>query len=481
MLILSLVGAAAIIILFVIATPMEPLTPDEQAAIARQIPSVGLSTSDPGTAAVARPERSTATQSASGFAPPLRKTFADLGLPTKPLEVDAERLQAELLDLADCLSSENPDDSRALHIAAQTYAELKRTDRAREVWEQCLALSPEAPGPYAGLAKLMIESGEEEAAIQTLQTALDAQYVSAEVWEQIAAARENLGELEEAAQTLQSGLEAYPQSPELLAMQGRVQSQLGNYEAAERSLRAAMEIAGPTQPILFQLSIALTRQQKQGQAAAVQEQLQELQAERDQNAARPSEAGDLEFQASYSDALAQIAVAQFLAASGLAESNEDAAEAERLARRSLELDPQSLKGLMALSTIYRRRGELDSAFALQRQLATLQPNNVLNFTNLASVALQMGDAASAEEALVRGVQMDPTGVLAQASLARLYLVMGRIPQAVQLSTQVAQRQESVEAYVLLANALEANGQLAEAAEAVNKARSINPQHPLLQQ
>lgn len=487
MLLLSLVGAAAIITVVVIATPVQ----DPQPVDSR--PAQG-NDSSPTTNQPTTNQQSTANPEANGDAPQAANSmqpgdasgpnlsvpaFAELGLPPPEAEtdeelaarLDVERVQNQLLTLAQTLETNFPDDSHALHIAAISYNELKRTQQAMATWQKCVQSEPPAAGPYSGLARLYTESGQEQQAIAVLENALARDIHSEELYQQLGAAYESLGELEQAAEWLSQGTQAYSQDAKLWLDLGRVQNQLGNYSAAEEAIRKGIDLGEADEAALFALSQALTRQQKSEAATAVRQQLADLRA------AKASQPPD--FQNRYAVTLAEIAKTQFLAAADLSRQLGNYPLAEEWVRQTLDWYPNNLQAYMVLSSIYRQQGNLGAALTLHRKILELQPENMLNYMNLASIALQLGDVATAEQTLQQAIIRDPAGVAAHASLARLYLASGREALALPLAEHVQRHNQSVESYVLLAQVLEANGRIEEAVAAVTKAKSLNPNHPLL--
>lgn len=459
MLALSLVGAAAIIVVFVIATPLEDPSEEQGGVLQGSEPQpvdISPDTSVYGVGSVARQ-------------PVL---FEQLQLPTVPEQIDVESLQSELLKLARSLSGEFPSSARAEHLAAQTFSELNQVEEAEEHWLRCMQIGAPGSGSYIGLATLYIESGREQKAVELLTKAIDDEMDSADLYLKLASAQDNLGNPELAIDWLRKGTTLHPQSGDLWLASGQIQNQLALYVEAEASLRKAIEFSGESQPSLFALSVSLARQDKRDDANEVRQQIDSLR--------KQVETPD-DFQDTYSQTLARIATAQLVAAAAMSEEAGYFQQAEERIRRCLSIDPTNLQCFMSLSSLYRKQQRYEEALTLQSHLASLQPQNVFNHINLASVALQIGDINTAESSLKIANAIEPEGVVSQASLARLYLATGRAKMALPLAEEVVSRNKSAESFVLLATVYDANSEYAKAQLAIAQARLVDPDNPLLNQ
>lgn len=471
-LVLALVGASIVIGVVVSLTPLED--PDDALAASAKTALTDSSVADSSPGGATRPSRDVSPE--------------ELDLPVTAESIDVAELRSELGALAELLERDYDQNAAALHIAAQIYAELKQTTQARSAWQACVDLKPQLAGPYAGLSELQIANGQEEEAIELLQQAHTANIRSSETLANLAAAYENLGELPQAQELLQQATTEYPQEGDLWQALGRVQNQMREYAAAEESLQRALELKGPSEAVLFTLITALVRQSKADEAKQYQEQLAQLRAARTKAAAEvaaqetagDSQPPDAAFQAGYEQALAGIAQRVFLAASSVAEQQTDFEEAERLARRTLSLNPDQLQGYMALISALRNQRRLPEALAVHKLLLQKQPDNIFNYTNQASLALQLGDTQLARQTLEQAAEVDPNNALVQISLAKVYLTIGEFREARLLAASIVAEHPSAESYLLLAATYDAVGDQSSAQAAVRKAKQQWPDHPLFQ-
>lgn len=470
----GLLGTAVVLAGFVYFKPMAPLLPDE-GLIPHAAEGI-LDRSDP--SLVGQYTTSPAGQQGRGITNPtpdeiIADAATELKLPVDPFPIETEQLQREMERLAEELAQQFRDVPAAHHFAAQIWDGLHQTERAETAWRTAISMGTTAPGPYAGLANVLVQTGRAEEAIDLLTEAHSRGIQSAETVVAFAEALEHRGQLAQARQTMEQA------APELLRDEqwwdtyARILNQLGDYTAAEQAVRQAINVGGESESRLFLLTTTLARQGKREEARELSRQLQILRGATSAESSTP-------FQANYHAALSSIAQHAWLSAALLAAEQDQPQLAESYFRRVLELAPDNTQALMEFSTYFLHRRDIPKALAVQIRLKQVQPDNVFNYTNLASLWLQAMRPDRAEAILLEAVEIDPTGVLAQSALARLNLAQGNLEQARRWAAQVLARNESVESHVLLARVEEAAGNVDVAQQLFERARSLNPQHPLVQ-
>lgn len=458
MLLCAIAGAAVVIVTVIALTPLD----EEPTILGTEIepsPSLDLG------ATVQRVVPSHALPAES------MAQAVNLDFPESAERIDVDSLKAELNDLAVLLESSYAlQDPSAFHTAARIYAALQQTQLAEDSWRKSIASEDSSPGPYAGLAEILVGSGREPEAIKLISTAHNSGITSSETWLWLARAQENLGQIDDAKQTLDQAVEAFPADPEAWLARGRVLNQLREYSAAEESILRNLQLAGDSERALAVLSIALVRQKKTEPVQATRERLAALRSN------TTPQAGD--FQLSYNSALSAIAVDALLASAALSEKNAQLADAEKYLQRAMQLSPLDGTIYMALSKLFRSQGKIYEAFLVQKQLVKIQPDNPLNYVNLASVATQVGEVQLAKSTLLRAVELDPQGIIAQDSLIRLYVALGELDIAKQYANQVIEENRCVEAYLLLACVCEARGETTAAINAIQQGKLLDPNHPV---
>ncbi|MCA9128826.1 MAG: tetratricopeptide repeat protein [Planctomycetales bacterium] len=459
----AVVGATAIIFVFVWMTPIDDELEKSSSNLAIDAAALPTESALPGPV----------VSSSSAQIHPVPPSEATTVLPTEPAAIDVAVLQDELLGLANSITQSYPDDAGAFHFAAQVHYGLQQSQVAEEAWRKCLALSPTVPGPYAGLAELLNKSGRESQSIELLKSAQARGIDSYEMALQLAAAYENTGELELASKSLEAAVESYPSEDGLWLALARVQNQLSEFDKAELTIARAIELAGESEPALFIQMSALARQGKRELASQTQAKLAEL------NAART--ANIVQFQDTYESVLRELAGNAMLSMSAVYEEHHDLDKAEKWLLRALELSPDNGQAYMSLASVYRKQANLASALSVHRKLIQLQPRNMLNYTNLASLQLQAGDIVQAETTLNQAISLDSSDVLSLSALARLKLATGNLAEARMFAARVLQLNYSVESLMLVAVIAETSGEIETARSAIAEARKLNPAHPLLNQ
>ena len=457
---LAIIGTAVFIAIVVALTPLSTDIPSIEEAQPEQ---AGVAQEDSNLV-----QRAAASQPAAEPTGNHQASSPQLEFPTQTAPIDVEQMQQELLALAQTLETDFATDPLAFHLAGQIYEELKQTKLAEAAWRKCLEQGSAAAGPYAGLAKLLITSGRDLAAIEVLEAAHAKGTQSAETLRELAEAQENLGLLVEAKATLDTVLELDPEDAEAWLAHGRVLMQLKDYEMSEASTLKNIQLSGESEKALVALSTAQVRLKKMAEAAATRQRLVQF-----QTAKTPSSPS---FQEVYDSALRRIAVELFLASSALATENQRPVEAEKYAWRAIELEPSSGRAYMSLIEVQRAQGQLLEAYATEQHLVAIQPDNPLNYVNLASLATQVGKVPEAKQALAKAIALDPNGFVAHYSLVRLHLALGEFADAKQYANEILEHHRSVEAYILLAQVLEAAGEPVAASQAIQQAKLLDPDH-----
>ena len=406
--------------------------------------------------------------------PPSQATLPNpnptIQIPVYPVEISAEQVRTELLELAASLYEEFPNAPDALHVVAVLYADLQRTQKAEEIWRKCIQLVSDQAGPYLGLATTAMELGKHEEALEILQRASAAGCSAPDLSYETAVALTKLGRLEEARDVLREGTEDYPQAAENWLQLGQIQIQLGQFVEAEESLLRAIAEGTPTVTVYFSLATACARQGKTEQAAKYRQEFSEQKAEQEEGKNSP-------FQIRYDSELRRIAVATTCRAGSIYDFHGHPDEAERLLLRALEFSPGNARVCGELVRFYRAQGRPADAMLLQHRLTEIEPQKTSHYVNLASLAAQLGNNQLAESALRHVISMRPDLAVGYAGLAHLYLQMGRSDQA-RWFAEAALKQHAeasdltLQTYVVLAQACRQLGDQAGAKAAEQMAAKL---------
>lgn len=399
-------------------------------------------------------------------AAPPAPSHASIVLPTTPVEIDTAAEQKQLLDQVERAAERYPDDASVFRIGGLAYKELLQTDRAGELFRRSLELddqNAEVLGAYAGLLRQL---GKHEEAVSVLSRAVERGVATAPLLTALGEAYSETGDLEAAAKWLEKAVAAAPEAPAAHLALAQALVQLQRFADAEKEARLALRSEPNNRAATMALSTALIRQDKKEEALKLRAQMPKIDAQVMPN--------DQQYQASFRT----FAASTYFLLAGVYASHDAAGEAEQLARHSLELDPKSIGSAVLLGELLRRQGRLQDSLVVYQRLTELQPENLVNFHNLASLAVSLGDLALAEQTLRRAAQVDPSGN-GELQLARLLLGLGNAPEAAQRAQKAADQLASVDAYLVLIAAHQANGDKAEALKAYMKAKRSFPSDPRL--
>ena len=92
-------------------------------------------------------------------------------LPSKPRSIDTKTEQDRLLAKVEKLVVDYPHSADAMHIAAITYSELLQTDKAATFFKNSLALDNRSPQVLVDYARLLLQTGQQQAAVDLLEPA----------------------------------------------------------------------------------------------------------------------------------------------------------------------------------------------------------------------------------------------------------------------------------------------------------------------
>lgn len=391
---------------------------------------------------------------------------ATITLPVTAVDAPNEQLRDEAVAEVEALQSQFPNHPGAMHVAAMLYAGLQQTEKAEEIWKQCIALDSRYVGPRVGLANVLTDRGQDEQAVEILTAAIEDNCVSPQAYHLLAEVLTKLGRLTEAEATLQEGLKRYPDVSELWFLLGQTQNQLQQFAAAEMSLKKALALGHGSPTIYFALSNACVRQGKKDEAAEYRKRFGEMKA------ASAQETEDQPFHERYGGALRPMVTSTIAAAAAVHAKENDPSEAERLFVRALNLMPDNPQILGELAALYLRTGRLADTKAVHERLVELEPENAYHHINLASVAAELGDFGRAEAALKRAIELKPDSALPQISLAQLYLQSGNFAMARSVAENSIRLTPTAQGYGILAAAAQALGDTATARIATETAQRL---------
>ena len=153
------------------------------------------------------------------------------------------------------------------------------------------------------------------------------------------------------------------------------------------------------------------------------------------------------------------------------------AEADRAARRALELDPRSASALVALGSVYRDRANWTDAEAAYLRALEIDPDNSEAHQQYGEYLLDVGRISEGVRAIDRAAVLDPAPVRL-VTLARALLFDDRRSEAIEVRELLAARERSPRQRALKLRTLGlfylAGGQGEEAVDTFERSKQADP-------
>jgi tetratricopeptide (TPR) repeat protein len=150
------------------------------------------------------------------------------------------------------------------------------------------------------------------------------------------------------------------------------------------------------------------------------------------------------------------------------------AQGEKMARRALELKPDSLEGLTSLGEILTEGGRNAEAIRTLKRALSLAPNSNVVWDDLGYVYHYAGLDDAAEKAYRRSVELNPTTTRIHWMHARMLLYLGRAAEAEQeMREALAENPNQFKAMAYLGEFLYYQGKLDEAKPVLERAEELS--------
>jgi DNA-binding winged helix-turn-helix (wHTH) protein/TolB-like protein/Flp pilus assembly protein TadD len=141
---------------------------------------------------------------------------------------------------------------------------------------------------------------------------------------------------------------------------------------------------------------------------------------------------------SFSDGYALLSLLYLLESANVAENAaENLAQGEKASRRALDLNPNSIEGLLGLGLALTESGRNEEAIPKLRQAVVLAPNSELAWDLLGYVYHYAGLVELAEKAYRRSLELDPTTPRIYWMHARMLLYNGKVQEAERVMRQAS--------------------------------------------
>ncbi len=408
----------------------------------------------------------------SGVAKSQAVVFGDaarLTLPKDTVTTSSGEEKKRLLGEVQKAVESYPQDASILHIAGLTYSELQQTEKAIEFLKKAIAVDANNPQTVVALAEILMQVGKQEEAATVLEHAINQGLATEPLLSTLGETYSQSGRMEDAVKTLERAVAIKSPQPEQSKAPLRLAqalTQLGRFEEAEKYARNSLSQRPSDIAAYVALSNVLMRQNKTEEALEIRKQMPKPEP----NLTVDDQKYEQSFRgfASHNYGLLGSAYA----------AHGSLSVAEQLFIRSLELTPDSATTALLLADLLRRQGRTQDAIATYKRLVVIQPDNLMNYHNLASLAVSASDLPLAENALRMAIKADASG-MADLQLARFLLGTGNVGSVVSHAQIAVDRLGTIDAYLVLIDALRAIGDRASAFKAYLKAKAIAPNDPRL--
>jgi tetratricopeptide (TPR) repeat protein len=379
---------------------------------------------------------------------------------------------AETVTVAESLCDLFPESADALEMKARTLIWLGKYSDAVQTWEACLQLDPEYVHAYVGMASAAAARAEHDSAAQLAARVIELDPENFQARATRADALLQLGRADEVPAILEEYLAKDPRSLGFYYL-GQAYTQLQQYDQAAKHFEAAVRIFPDYTEAYNGLAVAYERLGDVEQAAQAMEKFREL-GSPERMAARIRGATESELVQMQRDA-----AVLYTDAGRVLYVGDRPDEAERLWLRAAWLDPQNVPCRQSLAFLCRNAGRLGETIAWLKQLAELDPQPEIPsyWIEIGRTYQELAFLPAAEEAFRAAIAAAPASDAGYAGLADLLLRFERnLVETRELAQQAVDRRPSAANYAILAAACRANGDLASARTAIERAIELAPQH-----
>jgi tetratricopeptide (TPR) repeat protein len=412
--------------------------------------------------------------------PDVRLSPAEAGL------LASERYAAKRLGKAEKLCrtwlSVQPEASSALHLLGIICLDSGRRHEAQELLQLASSIAPNNANIRRNLGSALSLLARPDDAIAQFEAALTIDPGDADASRNLGLSLRSLGRMNEAAAAFERALALRPNFAKAACNLGVALLELGQVEKAESHLRHAVELAPDVAGNRAALGAALRVRGK------VDEAIGEYRAATDQTpdnadfwfafgnllraAERHLEAANaytrvLALRANWPAALSNLA--------GTRLSLGAAVEAEELARRAVELEPDNAELLVNLGAILQSQKRHGEAIDCYHQALAKDGSALKAHINLGVALMASGEGNAAIAAAEHAQELAPDSAEVQALLGQVLSAEGRFAEAEEACRRrVALTPDIVEALVAHGDALRGTDRLDEAIDTYRRALTIAP-------
>jgi tetratricopeptide (TPR) repeat protein len=146
----------------------------------------------------------------------------------------------------------------------------------------------------------------------------------------------------------------------------------------------------------------------------------------------------------------------------------DFAEAERLFRRALDLNPRERSALMGYAVLLQELRRFDESIVISKRLVDDDPLNTNGQWRLANAYLTSGQYDRATQQIALILQMDPNYLAAHVALSQIYIARGQHDQAIAELRLLSEKNHDERSLAFLGYARGKGGREAEARDVLRQ-------------
>jgi tetratricopeptide (TPR) repeat protein len=401
----------------------------------------------------------------------IANTQSDALSSMEKLPADSAGLLADCDQVLETLSASFPSLPDVYEVKARVANWRGNSTEAEQFWQKSLELDPNYGHAYFGMAKVAAQRGKLEESVELFQRALAVMPNFLEVEIELGRALINLDRTAEAIALFEKPAKRNSLSPEALCLLGQAYLQQKEYEQARDNYQAAVQADPQYAEAYFGLATATARLGQTEKSGEYTRKFRELNSKL--MAIRTEERNNFEDLTALREDIASFyaTVGKIYFVRG------KSANAETIWLRAAALAPFNVECRQSLAFVYRKTGRFEKAIDTLEQLASIESDKTPYWLEIGRLNAQTGQFEAAEKAFQQVSNAAPNDPAGYAPLVEMYLDSNRkLPEALGLARKVLELNKSSSSYLLLAAALDRNGDLPGAKTALEEGLKLDSQN-----
>jgi tetratricopeptide (TPR) repeat protein len=385
------------------------------------------------------------------------------------------QIEAEELRLARVVEAEFPETAEACFLLGSVYGEQGDTDKQTLLWRKALTLDPRRADIHAKLAQHARDQGDMEQALIHWQQSLALNPRDEGACWGMANIHLERNEPESAVEFLERACGISPETIRNHYLLGQAHLELKAYEKARAQFEKTIALDPEHFSAYYGLARVLRFLQQPEQAKDCLVKFRELKQTYDGSLTEEDTLDDLSY---YRTRIARYYVQVY-------DIYKDRGQADNgfpYLERALQLDSGSTHSLERMGVYFSSNRQYARARAVYQKALQLHPQKPMYAVNIGKTYALENQNSQAEKIFQKIIEQHPNYVLGYVELARLYLrTQWNLSATIRLAQQAVALEPSAANYYYLCWAYDANGQYAEALEAIERALARAPRNERYQQ